>query len=179
MNTTSLVKHFKHLFYTCKHKYKNNKSRLHRTYYCISKVYLKQLLSFGFHLENFASKKLAKLKKFFVQAFRPLHLYVSYFSYLIFFFFFPLFSASLFFYNLNGVFIGFWEVLNPFLTSWSWEKCCKPLKRTHSGAFVYVTWKTNQFLHSGLTVKVDWVAYFRGFIGEIMTSSSPDTTRSW
>lgn len=26
--------------------------------------------------------------------------------------------------------------MNPFLTSWSWEKCCKPLIRAHWGAFM-------------------------------------------
>jgi hypothetical protein len=43
-------------------------------YFWVCNVYLKQLLSFGFYLKNFASHKLTKLLKKFVWPFRPLHL---------------------------------------------------------------------------------------------------------
>jgi len=55
-----------------------------------------------------------------------------------FLFFSPL-SLSFFFWTRGGIYrvlLGFWEVLNSFLTIWSWEKCCKPLIKTLWGAFV-------------------------------------------
>jgi len=42
-------------------KKKNNKSRPEKTYFWVCNVYLKQLLSFGFPLESFASHKFTKL----------------------------------------------------------------------------------------------------------------------
>ena len=60
----------------------------------------------------------------------------------IFFYFFLFFFSSL----LKWVFTGFWEVLNPFLSPWSWGKCCKTLIRTHLGAFVYEHMKRRSFL---------------------------------
>jgi hypothetical protein len=68
MNATLLVKHSKPLFMLInidinKTNNKSNKSRPQRTYFWICNVYLKQLLSFDFFLESFASYKLAKLKK--------------------------------------------------------------------------------------------------------------------
>ena len=46
---------------------------------------------------------------------------------------------------LRGVFIRFWEVLNSYMTSCSWEECCEPLIRTHWVSFVCEHKKTKSF----------------------------------
>jgi hypothetical protein len=56
-------------------------------------------------------------------------------------FFINIFFPSSFFFSspifliFREVFIGFWEVLNSFLISWSWWMYCKPLIRTYWGAW--------------------------------------------
>jgi len=74
------------------------------------------------------SLKLKKLEKTLCYPLKHSHLAFS----STFFSFF--FRPSFFFLILKGVFIGFYEVLNPFLTFWSWGRYCKPLIRTYWGA---------------------------------------------
>jgi len=60
--------------------------------------------------------------------------------FLVSFFFLLFFQLFIIIIYLEGgiyrILLGFWKVLNPFLTYWSWEKCFKPLIRTHWGAFM-------------------------------------------